>query len=322
MNARHTPVMLKEMLEALDPNAGENIVDATFGAGGYSHAILQNSDCVVWAIDRDPEAIERAKTMDAAYADRFTILQGSFGNMEALLQQHAVSEVDGIVMDLGVSSPQLDDDHRGFSFRYDGPLDMRMALEGPTAADFINAADEERLADIIHFLGEERLARRIARAIVSARSDGPIERTGQLANIIRRVVPKAKDGLDPATRTFMALRLHVNDELGELDRALNAAERLLAPGGRLVVVAFHSLEDRRVKRFLVQRTGYGTHISRHAPPAQAERAPSFVQVKRRPVKPSIMEIEANPRARSARLRTARRTAATPWPQDINAGAAA
>ncbi|MDA0657005.1 MAG: 16S rRNA (cytosine(1402)-N(4))-methyltransferase RsmH [Proteobacteria bacterium] len=322
MNARHTPVMLKEMLEALDPNDGENIVDATFGAGGYSHAILQKSDCVVWAIDRDPEAIERAKTMDAAHAGRFTILQGSFGNMEPLLKQHAVSEVDGIVMDLGVSSPQLDDEHRGFSFRYDGPLDMRMALEGPTAADFINAADEERLADIIHFLGEERLARRIARAIVSARSDGPIERTGQLANIIRRVVPKAKDGLDPATRTFMALRLHINDELGELDRALNAAERLLAPGGRLVVVAFHSLEDRRVKRFLDQRTGYGMHISRHAPPAQDERAPSFVQLKRRPVKPSVMEIQANPRARSARLRAARRTAATPWPQDINAGAAA
>jgi 16S rRNA (cytosine1402-N4)-methyltransferase len=317
MSAVHTPVMLNEMLEALAPADGETIIDATFGAGGYSNAILDAADCVVFAIDRDPEAVARAKALGR---DGLTILQGSFGDMEALLGAHGITRVDGIVMDLGVSSPQLDEAVRGFSFRQDGPLDMRMSQQGPSAADFVNEADEHKLADIIRTLGEERHARRVARAIVAARSDRPIARTGELAEIIRGVVPKAKDGIDPATRTFMALRLHVNDELGELDRALAAAERLLRPGGRLVVVAFHSLEDRQVKNFLDRRTGYGTQGSRHLPPAAAGRTPSFAQTKRRPLKPSETETRANPRARSARLRTARRTEAAAWPAQEGAAA--
>lgn len=322
MSALHTPVMLNEMLDALAPKGGDTIVDATFGVGGYSRAILEKADCVLWAIDRDPAAIERAETIPS---DRFTIVQGSFGHMDALLTKQGVPQVNGIVMDLGVSSPQLDEASRGFSFRHDGPLDMRMALQGPTAADFVNAADEDCLVKIIRTLGEERLARRVAKAIVAARSESPIERTGQLADIVRRVVPKAKDGLDPATRTFMALRLHINDELGELDRALTAAEQLLAPDGRLVVVAFHSLEDRRVKRFLDERTGYSNRPSRHAPPTLSVRQPSFSQAKRRPLKPTQAEIASNPRARSARLRTARRTTSAPWQttsSNPHAGAAA
>jgi 16S rRNA (cytosine1402-N4)-methyltransferase len=322
MSALHTPVMLNEMLDALAPGNGDTIVDATFGVGGYSRAILKKSDGALWAIDQDPAAIERA---EAIACDRFAIIQGSFGQMDALLAKHGAPQVDGIVMDLGVSSPQLDEASRGFSFRHDGPLDMRMALQGPTAADFVNAADEHCLVKIIRTLGEERLARRIVKAIVAARSKSPIKRTGQLADIIRRVVPKAKDGLDPATRTFMALRLHINDELGELDRALTAAEQLLAPNGRLVIVAFHSLEDRRVKRFLDERTGYSNRPSRHAPPALSIRQPSFVQTKRRPLKPTEKEIASNPRARSARLRTARRTTSAPWyikPSNPYAGATA
>ena len=309
MSELHTPVMLNEMLDALAPSNGDTIVDATFGVGGYSRAILKKSDSTLWAIDQDPAAIERAETIAC---DRFAIIHGSFGQMDALLAEHGAPQVDGIVMDLGVSSPQLDEASRGFSFRHDGPLDMRMALQGPTAADFVNAADEHCLVKIIRTLGEERLARRIVKAIVAARSKSRIERTGQLADIIRRVVPKAKDGLDPATRTFMALRLHINDELGELDRALTAAEQLLAPNGRLVVVAFHSLEDRRVKRFLDERTGYSNRPSRHAPPALSILQPSFFQAKRRPLKPTEKEIASNPRARSARLRTARRTTSVPW----------
>ena len=310
MTAHHIPVMLEEMLDALAPTDGETYLDATFGAGGYAEAILTHADCVLWAIDRDPDAIARAETLKLP---SLTILQGSFGNMEALLAQHGVTRLDGIVMDLGVSSPQLDNAERGFSFRHDGPLDMRMALDGPTAADFINDAEEERLAEIIRTLGEERLARRIAKAIVAARAEGQIESTAQLAGIVRGVVPKAKDGLDPATRTFMALRLYVNDELGELDRALDAAERLLVPGGRLVVVAFHSLEDRRVKRFFDSRTDYGVATSRHLPPAEAKHAVSFTQSRRRPLKPSAAETTANTRARSARLRSAQRTDAAAWP---------
>lgn len=310
MTSAHIPVMLDEMLDALAPADGETYLDATFGAGGYTQAILARADCVLWAIDRDPDAIARAQALGLA---NFTIVEGAFGYMEALLARHGVTRLDGIVMDLGISSPQIDVASRGFSFRSDGPLDMRMALDGPTAAEFVNGAEEDRLAETIRTLGEERLARRIAKAIVAARAKGPIERTQQLADIIRAVVPKAKDGLDPATRTFMALRLYVNDELGELDRALEAAERLLAPDGRLVVVSFHSLEDRRVKRFLDSRIGYGNMPSRHLPLADIGLTPSFVQTKRRPLKPDAAEISANPRARSARLRTARRTDAAAWP---------
>lgn len=300
----HQPVMLYEMLQALNPANGEIYLDATFGGGGYSKAILNKATCMVWAIDRDPDAVARAAKMSEP---RFTILRGNFGNMENLLADHRVERLNGIVMDLGVSSPQIDDAARGFSFRYDGPLDMRMSLEGPTAAELVNKADEENLAGIIRIFGEERFARRIAKAIVAARSHKSIENTYALANIIKSAVPKTKDGLNPATRTFMALRIYINDELGELERALDAAERLLAPGGRLVVVAFHSLEDRRVKQFLDSRTGHGISRSRHLPPIDVEKKPTFCQAKRRALKPSKNEIQINPRARSARLRVAHRT---------------
>ena len=267
MTARaHIPVMLEEMLAALEPRDGAVYVDGTFGLGGYTQSILDAADCTVWAIDRDPGAVAHGRALAQRFPKRLTVLHGRFGEMIMLLREHGVLHVDGIVLDLGVSSPQLDRPERGFSFRADGPLDLRMESEGPSAADLVNALDEQTLADIIHGLGEERHARRVARAIVEARRTAPIMRTGELAEIVRRVVPRSKDGLDPATRTFMGLRVHVNDELGELDRGLEAAERLLVPGGRLIVLSFHSLEDRRVKRFLQSRSGRGGGRSRHAPP--------------------------------------------------------
>ncbi len=300
----HQPVMLYEMLQALNPVDGETYLDATFGGGGYSKAILSKATCMVWAIDRDPDAVARASKMSEP---RLTILRGNFGDMENLLSDHRIERLNGIVMDLGISSPQIDDAARGFSFRHDGPLDMRMSQEGPTAAELVNEADEENLTGIIRIFGEERFARRIAKAIVAARIHKSIKNTHALADIIKSAVPKTKDGLNPATRTFMALRIYINDELGELERALDAAERLLAPGGRLIVVSFHSLEDRRVKQFLDSRTGYGISRSRHLPPIEGENKPTFCQAKRQALKPSENEIEVNPRARSARLRIAHRT---------------
>ena len=312
----HRPVMLTEVLAVLSPRDGGVYVDGTFGAGGYSRAILEAADCVVWAIDRDPDAIRRGEELAAAYAGRLHLVQGQFGEMAALLRERNVTLVDGVALDLGVSSPQLDRPERGFSFRADGPLDMRMGGEGPTAADAVNELDESELADIIYQLGEERHSRRVARAIVEARRQAPITRTLALADIVRRVVPRSRDGIDPATRTFQALRIHVNDELGELDRALVAAETLLAPGGRLAVVAFHSLEDRRVKAFLRARAGASPRTSRHLPAAQEEgRAPTFSLIKGGTIKPSKEETAANPRARSARLRGAERTGAPAWPEE-------
>ncbi|MCG8548065.1 MAG: 16S rRNA (cytosine(1402)-N(4))-methyltransferase RsmH [Alphaproteobacteria bacterium] len=309
----HIPVMLTEMLAALEPRDGAVYVDGTFGRGGYTAAILDAADCTVWAIDRDPDAVAHGGALSERYAQRLTVLHGRFGDMLDVLRRHGVDKVDGIVLDLGLSSPQLDRPERGFSFRADGPLDLRMDAAGPTAADLVNSLDERALADIIRGLGEERHARRVARAIVEARRDAPIMRTGALAEIVRRVVPRSKDGLDPATRTFMALRLHVNDELGELDRGLEAAEHLLAPGGRLIVVSFHSLEDRRVKRFLQRRSGRGGGGSRHAPMATTPPAPSFTLLQRRAATPRQSEIQDNPRARSARLRAAERTGNPAWP---------
>jgi 16S rRNA (cytosine1402-N4)-methyltransferase len=312
----HRPVMLTEVLAVLSPRSGRVYVDGTFGAGGYSRAILDAADCAVWAIDRDPDAIRRGEAMAAEYPGRLHMLHGKFGDMDRLLAERNVTLVDGIALDVGVSSPQLDEAERGFSFRADGPLDMRMGQEGPTAADAVNELDEKELADIIYQLGEERHSRRVARAIVEARKASPISRTLELAEIVRRAVPKSRDGIDPATRTFQALRIHVNDELGELDRALAAAERLLSPGGRLAVVAFHSLEDRRVKAFLRSRAGSSPRASRHLPMAREEgRAPTFRLLKTRAIKPSDEEITANPRARSARLRGAERTDAPAWPEE-------
>lgn len=309
--AEHVPVMVDAVIEALAPRDGALYVDATFGAGGYTCALLAAANCRVAAIDRDPDAVRRGYDLAAGYDGRLAIFEGNFGNMERLLAP-ADAAIAGIAFDLGVSSLQFDTPERGFSFRRDGPLDMRMGGGGHSAADLVSSLPEAELARLLRELGEERHARRIARAVARTRLQHPIRRTIELADIVRAAIPSAEPGLDPATRTFQALRIAVNDELGELDRGLEAAERLLMPGGRLVVVAFHSLEDRRVKEFLRQRSTTASRPSRHEPPAPDTAPPSFCLVHRRPIKPSADEVARNPRARSARLRTAERTAARPW----------
>lgn len=314
----HAPVMLAEVLDLLAPVGGEVYVDGTFGGGGYTHALLGAADCAVWAIDRDAEAVARGREMERDYAGRLTVLAGRFGEMDGLLAAHGVRQVDGVVLDLGVSSFQIDDPARGFSFQADGPLDMRMGTDGPSAADAVNTLSEGELSDIIHDYGEERFAHTIARMIVEARNEAPITTTGTLADIARRAVARrtkgkaVKGGIDPATRTFQALRIHVNDEMGEIERGLEAAERVLKPGGRLIVVAFHSLEDRSVKSFLSVRCGSRARPSRHQPSLSSrgtarEAAPTFRLLRRGVVKPGAGETAVNPRARSARLRAAVRT---------------
>ncbi len=312
----HRPVMLAEVLGALAPRDGEVYVDGTFGGGGYSRAILSAAACSVWAIDRDPSALARAAEIAGASGGRLTVILGRFGDMLPLLTAEGIARVDGVVFDLGVSSPQIDDPARGFSFRHDGPLDMRMSDEGETAADIVNGLPERELADIIFRYGEERASRRVAKAIVAYRSHTPITTTIQLAEIVRGVVRRSADGIDPATRTFQALRIQVNDELGELDRGLAAAEALLAPEGRLVVVSFHSLEDRRVKDFIRRRAGQEARPHRHLPEAVSiQRPATFRPLTRRALSPDANEFSANPRSRSARLRAAVRTAAPAWPDD-------
>ena len=313
MMAAHIPVMLNEVIGGLAPKDDGVYIDGTFGRGGYSAAILDAAATRVWGIDRDPTAVTFGLELNQRFDGRLTVLEGKFGDMQQLMSEAGVHRVDGVALDIGVSSPQLDDRIRGFSFRADGPLDMRMSGTGPTAADFVNGAPESELADVIHDFGEERYARRIARAIVSARDEAAIATTTQLAAIVRRVVRRSRDGIDPATRTFLALRIQVNDELGELDAGLRAAEGLLVPGGRLAVVAFHSLEDRRVKDFLRTRSGFAAAPSRHMPPPALSREPSFRLIDRGVTKPSPTEVNKNPRARSARLRVAERTTAPAWP---------
>ncbi len=309
----HIPVMVDEVVAALQPRDGGIYVDGTFGRGGYSQAILAAAATRVFGIDRDPAAVTFGAELSARYDGRLTVLKGCFGDMGRLMNEAGISHVDGVALDLGVSSLQIDDPERGFSFRFDGPLDMRMGDDGQSAADFVNQTPEEELANIIYRNGEERQSRRIARAIVEARKIEPIITTGQLADVVRSIVRRSKDGIDPATRTFMALRIHVNDELGELDRGLDAAEQLLVPGGRLAVVSFHSLEDRRVKEFLRQRSGQESRGSRHLPELPGEALPpSFTLLKRSAQKPANEECERNPRARSARLRAAERTQAPAW----------
>ena len=311
----HVPVLLSEAIAALAPRDDALYVDGTFGAGNYTQALLEAAHCVVVAIDRDPEAVRRASALQQRFAGRLRVVEGRFGEIDSLLAPLGISAVAGIVLDLGLSSDQLDDPARGFSFRSDGPLDMRMSKSGISAAELVNTLSETKLADLIYVLGEERHARRVARAIVAARAKAPLTRTGELAALIRGVVP-ATGGIDGATRTFQALRMEVNDELGELERALVAAERLLRPGGRLAIVSFHSLEDRRVKEFLRARSG-ASAPSRHRP-AVAAPPPSFTLITRKPVRPSAAELALNPRARSARLRAAERTAAPPMPREIAA----
>jgi 16S rRNA (cytosine1402-N4)-methyltransferase len=313
----HVPVLLDAVLAALAPRDGATYVDGTFGAGGYSTALLAAARCRVVGIDRDPEAVRRGQLLARQYAtgdgERLTLVEGRFGDMSALLAPLATGPIAGVALDLGVSSDQLDAPDRGFSFRTDGPLDMRMSAAGESAADLIARLSEAELAELIRNLGEERFARRVARAIAAARRVQPIRRTGEFAALVRAAVPQTQAGLDPATRTFQALRIAVNDELGELDRGLAAAEQVLMPGGRLAVVAFHSLEDARVKAFLRRRSEAPPSGSRHLPPRGAAPAPSFRLLTRRPIRPEPGEIARNPRARSARLRAAERNVASRWP---------
>jgi 16S rRNA (cytosine1402-N4)-methyltransferase len=314
----HVPVLVDAVIAALAPRDDAFYVDGTLGAGGYSRALLAAANCRVVAIDRDPEAVRRGRDLACAHGGRLSVIEGNFGEMERLLGPAAtgpmaLGPIAGIALDLGVSSIQLDTAERGFSFRFDGPLDMRMSGAGQSAADLVAALPEDELARLIRDFGEERFARRVAHAIAAARQRHPIRRTLELAHIVRATVPKAEPGRDPATRTFQALRIAVNDELGELDRGLAAAERLLMPGGRLAVVSFHSLEDRRVKDFLRQRGDMAPRASRHEPVPAEIAAPSFRLLHRRAVKPDPEETARNPRARAARLRAAERTAAPPWP---------
>ena len=305
----HAPVLLHEAVAALAPKAGDVIVDATFGGGGYTRALLEVADCKVIALDRDPDAIARAVAFSRLSPWRLDAREGKFGELETLVPEN----VDGVALDLGVSSFQLDEPERGFSFRIDAPLDMRMSKQGPSAADAVARMSEEALADAIWALGEETSSRRIARAIVEARRETPLTTTAQLADLVEKALGGRRGArTHPATKTFQALRMLVNDELGELARALVAAETRLKPEGRLVVVSFHSLEDRVVKSFMVDRSGGGGGGSRYAPERPAGRPPSFVLPHRKSVAPSELELAANPRARSAKLRVAVRTEAPAW----------
>jgi 16S rRNA (cytosine1402-N4)-methyltransferase len=303
----HVPVMLDEVLATLRPRAGATYLDATFGGGGYAAAILAAADCTLWAIDRDPDAIARGAALAARHPGRLHLVHARFGDMLQSLATRGVTQLDGVVMDLGVSSFQLDEAERGFSFRADGPLDMRMGRDGPTAAELVNTLPEDELARIISEFGEERHARRVARAIFRARAEAPIETTARLAEIVRRAVPRDPSGIDGATRSFQALRIAVNDELGEVERGLAAAMELLSPGGRLVVVAFHSLEDRLVKRAMAEAAGRSGGASRHDPASLLPRGqPDFDLITPRALRPGEAETAANPRARSARLRALER----------------
>jgi 16S rRNA (cytosine1402-N4)-methyltransferase len=301
--SRHFPVMLTEVLQALAPADGAVYLDGTFGGGGYTGAILGAAQCTVWAIDRDPDAIARGAALVAAHPGRLHLIEGRFGDLLRLLAEREVGALDGVVLDLGVSSFQIDQAERGFSFRQDGPLDMRMGREGKSAADLVRDLPVDDLADLLFRFGEERQSRRIARAIVAARAEAPIATTGRLASIIRSVMPKDGSGIDPATRSFQALRIGVNDELGEIERGLAQACRALRPGGRLVVVSFHSLEDRIVKRFMTDASGLTPAPSRHDPRGLMQMGrPEYRLLTRRALRPSEAEVAANPRARSARLR--------------------
>lgn len=308
-DAPHVPVLLDEVIAGLSPAAGEIHVDATFGAGGYSKAIL-NSGARVVAFDRDPDAIREGQSLADESGERLTLVPERFSRMRQALSERGIDQVDGVTLDIGVSSMQLDRAERGFSFQSDGPLDMRMSSQGESAADFVNTADEDEIADVLYHYGEEPKSRRVARAIVAAR---PIERTGALAAVVRKALGHhAGMKKDPATRTFQAIRIHLNEELQELEGGLQAAEQVLKPGGRLAVVTFHSLEDRLVKRFLRERSGSRPAASRHLPEAREAGPAATFEAVARPVRAGAAETLANPRARSATLRVARRTEAPSW----------
>jgi 16S rRNA (cytosine1402-N4)-methyltransferase len=305
VNAPHIPVLLDEVVAAIAPAPGMTVVDATFGAGGYTTALL-DAGATVHAFDRDPDAIAAGEALMARYEGRLALHPARFSAMRAELAAIGITQVDAVVMDIGVSSMQLDQGERGFAFMHDGPLDMRMSQDGESAADFLNTADEEAIANVLYRYGEERQSRRVARAIVAAR---PLATTGELARVVRRALGyKPHDKKDPATRTFQAVRIHVNDELAELEAGLAAAEALLKEGGVLAVVSFHSLEDRIVKHFLREASSAGRAVSRHLPGEIAGPPPTFTRVSKG-IRPSDTEIERNPRARSSTLRHAIRTMA-------------
>jgi 16S rRNA (cytosine1402-N4)-methyltransferase len=311
---RHVPVLGREAISLLAPRPGGIYVDATFGAGGYSRMILETEGTEVIGIDRDRTAITGGFDLVDQADGRLTLVESRFSDLDEVCAAQGVAAVDGVVMDVGVSSMQLDEAGRGFSFRLDGPLDMRMGQDGPTAADVVARAGESLLADIIYLFGEERHSRAVARAIVAARKEAPITTTRALADLVGRMVRSKPGDIHPATRTFQGLRIFVNEELDELQLALAAAERLLKPGGRLAVVSFHSLEDRIVKTFLAER-GKSGGGSRHLPEL-AQVPPSFDLLTRRPIEPSKDEVTGNPRARSAKLRAAARTAAPAHPHQV------
>jgi 16S rRNA (cytosine1402-N4)-methyltransferase len=305
----HRPVMLSEVLAMLAPRDSGCYLDGTFGGGGYARAILERAHCTLWAIDRDPEAITRGAALAARFPGHLHLLHGRLGSLLSLLADSGVARLDGVVLDLGVSSFQLDSPERGFSFCSEGPLDMRMGQDGPTATELVATMSERELAHVLRELGEERYALRIARAIVEARLEAPITTTTQLANIVRRVVPLDRTGIDPATRSFQALRIRVNDELAEIEQALRGSASLLAPGGRLVVVAFHSLEDRLIKRFMGGAAGRNPLPSRYDPGGlKPRRQAAFRLLTTRALRPTQDELTTNRRARSARLRALERIA--------------
>jgi len=315
----HTPVMLHEMLETLAPQDGDDIADGTFGGGGYTRAILDMANCRVMGIDRDMDALARAEKLQRG-DERFVPVLGRFGDVDALALNNGFAGLDGFVLDLGVSSFQIDEAERGFSFMRDGPLDMRMGQTGASAADVVNHLGEADLATLIFRLGEDRQSRRIAKAIVNQRGRKPFRTTLDLANCVEAALGGRRGAkTHPATRTFQAIRMYVNDELGELARALFGAENILRAGGRLVVVTFHSLEDRLVKQFLRERSGKTGGASRHLPGLSPGKTPTFELTYRKALAPQPEEVATNPRSRSARLRVAERTAAEPWQDPVETG---
>jgi 16S rRNA (cytosine1402-N4)-methyltransferase len=311
----HVPVLLAEAMEALDPRAGGLYVDGTFGAGGYARALLDRGARVI-ALDRDPSAIRTGEKLKASSGGQLELVEGRFGELDKAAKRFGLDAVDGIVLDIGVSSMQLDEAARGFSLRFDAPLDMRMGGSGRSAADILRDEDEATIADILFHFGEERASRRIARAIVADRETKPFTSTLELAGMIARVAPARRGELThPATRAFQALRIAVNDELSELVHGLSAAERLLVPGGRLAIVTFHSLEDRIVKQFFATRSGRGRAASRRLPGEPVEAEPTFEVPRGQPIEASEAETSANPRSRSAKLRFGVRTSASPRGRD-------
>jgi 16S rRNA (cytosine1402-N4)-methyltransferase len=305
--ARHLPVMLREVVSSLNPKDGGKYIDATFGAGGHSRALLEAADCSVLGFDRDPRTVAQSSLVVSEYRGRLTVVEASFSELMEIAPRHGFDHADGILFDFGVSSMQLDEAGRGFSFRQDGPLDMRMSARGLSAREVVNRYSEKDLARIISALGEEKKAKFVARAIADSRKEREITRTGELAEIVRNAIHSKPGDIDPATRTFQALRIYVNDELREIEAGLLAAEKLLKAGGALAAISFHSLEDRLVKTFITSRSQAPAR-SRHAPEAKAA-APSFAAVGRKPLVAGEEEVGLNPRARSAKLRVATRTGA-------------